>query len=335
MRFVIYGAGAIGGVIGGRLFEAGHDVTLLARGDHLAALRADGLRLVSADGAAVLQVPAAEHPAEVDLAPGDVVVLAMKSQDTPAALAALAATAPDGVAVVCAQNGVENERMALRIFPDVYAMTVMCPATHLEPGVVVAHSAPTSGILDLGRYPQGVDDTAVAVAAALSGATFVSEARADVMRWKYRKLTLNLANAVVALCAASPDIGTLLRFVRAEGEAALAAAGIDLVSVDEDRARRGELLTQRPIEGVDRNGGSSWQSLARGAGSIETDFLTGEIVLLGRLHGVPTPANELLQRLAVRAAAAKEPPGQHDAAELLAAIGQAGQVGQAGQPSEA
>jgi len=50
---------------------------------------------------------------------------------------------------------------------------------------------------------------------------------------------------------------------------------------------------------------------------------------------VPTPANELLQRLAVRAAAAKEPPGQHDAAELLAAIGQAGQVGQAGQPSEA
>jgi len=335
MRFVIYGAGAIGGVIGGRLFEAGHDVTLLARGDHLAALRADGLRLVSPDGAAVLQVPAAEHPAEVDLAPGDVVVLAMKSQDTPAALTALAATAPDGVAVVCAQNGVENERMALRIFPDVYAMTVMCPATHLEPGVVVAHSAPTSGILDLGRYPQGVDDTAVAVAAALSGATFVSEARADVMRWKYRKLTLNLANAVVALCAASPDIGTLLRFVRAEGEAALAAAGIDLVSVDEDRARRGELLTQRPIEGVDRNGGSSWQSLARGAGSIETDFLTGEIVLLGRLHGVPTPANELLQRLAVRAAAAKEPPGQHDAAELLAAIGQAGQVGQAGQPSEA
>jgi 2-dehydropantoate 2-reductase len=321
MRFVIYGAGAIGGVIGGRLFEAGHDVTLLARGGHLAALQAGGLRLVSPEGAVVLPVPAAEHPAEVDLAPGDVVVLAMKSQDTPAALAALEATAPEGVAVVCAQNGVENERVALRIFPDVYAMTVMCPATHLEPGVVVAHSAPTSGILDLGRYPQGVDDTAVAVAAALTGATFVSEARADVMRWKYRKLTLNLANAVVALCAESPEAGTLLRLVRAEGEAALAAAGIDLVSVDDDRERRGDLLTQRPIEGVARNGGSSWQSLARGAGSIETDFLTGEIVLLGRLHGVPTPANALMQRLANAAAASKEPPGQHDAAELLAEIG--------------
>ena len=51
--------------------------------------------------------------------------------------------APDGIAVVCAQNGVENERMALRSFPDVYAMTVMCPATHLEPGVVVAYERNT------------------------------------------------------------------------------------------------------------------------------------------------------------------------------------------------
>ena len=54
----------------------------------------------------------------------------------------------------------------------------------------------------------------------------------------------------------------------------------------------------KPIEGVRREGGSSWQSLARGPGSIEADYLNGEIVLLGRLHGVPTPANELFQRLA-------------------------------------
>jgi 2-dehydropantoate 2-reductase len=328
MKFVIYGAGAIGGVIGGRLYEAGHDVTLLARGDHLAALQADGLRLMSPDGTVVLPVPAAERPDEVDLAPGDVVLLCMKGQDTPAALRALAATAPEGIAVVCAQNGVENERMALRIFPDVYAMTVMLPATHLDPGVVAVHSAPVSGILDLGRYPEGVDDTAVAIAAALAEATFVSEPRADALRWKYRKLTLNLVNVAMALCKDSPDMAGLIRLLRAEGEAVLAAAGIELVSIDEDRERRGDLIAQRPVEGVPRVAGSSWQSLARGTGSIETDYLTGEIVLLGRLHGVPTPANALMQRLAGRAAATREPPNQHDPGQLLA------ELGQLGQPSE-
>jgi 2-dehydropantoate 2-reductase len=320
MRFVIYGAGAIGGVIGGRLFAAGNDVTLIARGPHLAALQSDGLDLLSPDDHLKLPVPAVEHPAELDLRAGDVMILAMKSQHTADALAALAAHAPADIAVVCAQNGVENERLALRRFPRVYAMTVMCPATHLEPGRVVAHAAPTSGILDLGCYPQGVDDTASGVAAVLRGATFAAEARPDILRWKYRKLMMNLANVAVALCAESLELATLVRRLRAEGDAALAAAGVDMVTIEEDKARRGNLLDGRPIEGVVRNGGSSWQSLARGTGSVETDYLTGEIVLLGRLHGVPTPASELLQRLANEAAASGQPPGSYDAGELLARL---------------
>lgn len=320
MRFVIYGAGAIGGVIGGRLFAAGNEVTLIARGPHLAALQDRGLELLSPDELVRLPVPAVEHPSDVDLTADDVVILAMKSQHTADALRALAAHAPPGIAVVCAQNGVENERAALRLFPRVYAMSVMCPATHLEPGRVVAHCAPTSGILDLGRYPQGVDDTAEAIAAALRGATFESEPRADLMRWKYRKLMMNLANAAIALCGETADLAALVRRLRAEGDACLAAEGIKMVTIDEDKQRRGDLLTMRPIEGLERSGGSSWQSLARGAGNIETDYLTGEIVLLGRLHGVPTPASELLQRLANQAAATGEPPGRHDPAELLAEI---------------
>lgn len=320
MRFVIYGAGAIGGVIGGRLFAAGNDVTLVARGAHLEALRSGGLDLLTPEEHLHLKVPVAEHPSELDLQADDVVILAMKSQHTAGALEALAADAPADVAVVCAQNGVENERAALRRFPRVYAMTVMCPATHLEPGKVIAHSGPINGLFDLGRYPTGVDATASAIAATLRDAGFASEARADILRWKYRKLMMNLANVAVALCGESPDLATLVRRLRAEGDAALAAAGVEMVSIDEDKARRGNLLDGRPIEGVTRNGGSSWQSLARGAGSVETDYLTGEIVLLGRLHGVPTPASALLQRLANEAAAASTPPGSYDAGELLARL---------------
>ncbi|MGH9113729.1 MAG: ketopantoate reductase family protein, partial [Acidimicrobiales bacterium] len=324
MRFVIFGAGAIGGVIGGRLFEAGHDVTLVARGDHETALRRDGLTLACPDGTVTLRVPTVGSIAAAAPRPGDVVVLAVKSQHTPVVVAQLAAAAGDeaaGVRVVCAQNGVENERVALRSFADVYAMSVMLPATHLEPGVVVAHSAPTTGLLDVGRYPSGVDDVAVEIAAVLSGASFSSQALADVMRWKYRKLVLNLGNALEAVCGLSSRSSPLSRLVRHEGEAVLEAAAIDAASVDDDKARRGDLLDMRPVPGHDRQGGSSWQSLARGLGSVETDYLTGEIVLLGRLHGVPTPANELLQRLANQMAAEGLPPGSITADEVLASLG--------------
>ena len=66
-----------------------------------------------------------------------------------------------------------------------------------------------------------------------------------------------------------------------------------------------------------RNHGSSWQSLMRRQGSIETDYLNGEIVFLGRKHGIPTPFNAVLQRVANEMAAAREPPGKHTAEELF------------------
>ena len=114
MRYIVYGAGAIGGVIGGRLFQHGRDVTFIARGDHGAVLRQRGLTLADPDTTVTLQVPTVEHPSELRLGSDDVVVLAMKTQDTHLALTALAAVAPSDVRVACAQNGVENERLALR-----------------------------------------------------------------------------------------------------------------------------------------------------------------------------------------------------------------------------
>ncbi|HEX6417269.1 MAG TPA: 2-dehydropantoate 2-reductase [Acidimicrobiales bacterium] len=320
VRIVVLGAGAVGGLIGGRLAGAGHDVTLVARGQHLRAMQRRGLTLRSPDGAATVPVRAVGSPAEADLADGDVVVLAVKSQDTGEAVAALARVAPPGVAVVCAQNGVANERVALRAFPRVYGMVVMLPATHLEPGTVEAWCSPVTGLLDLGRFPAGVDATAEALAGALRGATFRAEARPDIMRWKYRKLLLNLANAVEAVAAADGGHDALVARAVAEGEAVLRAAGIDCASAEEDAARRRELPRIRPIAGRRRQGGSSWQSLARGLGSIETDYLNGEIVLLGRLHGVPTPTNELLQRLARQVATERRPPGSVPSGEILARL---------------
>lgn len=320
VRFIIYGPGAVGGTIGGRLFQHGHDVTLIARGAHGSALAQAGLRLRTPDGDHVLPIPVVDRPGALDIGRGDVVVLAMKTQDTEAALSDLAAVAAQGVAVVCAQNGVENERLALRRFADVQAMCVMLPGSYLEPGVVVAHGAPLSGILDVGRYPGGTDEVSEAVAAALDASGFSSRADPSVMRRKYAKLLMNLTNALEAACGPAARTSDLGARARREALSCYEAAGIDAATAEEDAARRGDLVTIAPIDGVGRGGGSSWQSLARGLGTVEADHLNGEIVLLGRLHGVPTPINALLQRTANRMARAREPAGSLPIEQLDAAL---------------
>jgi 2-dehydropantoate 2-reductase len=318
MRFVVYGAGAIGGVVGARLAEAGHDVVLIARGDHHDTIRDAGLTLIAPDAEPrVLSIPVVSHPSGVDFRDDDVVLLAMKSQHTGDALDALVAVAPPSVAVVCLQNGVANERAALRRFGDVYGICVVCPALHLEPGVVEARAAPLSGILDVGRVPYGVGSRGGEIAAALTASKFESVARDDIMRWKYGKLLNNLGNAVDALCGPDPDARVVHRRAWAEGAAVLGAAGIDAVGPEEDAARRGDLFQWGGDAARSRPGSSSWQSLARGTGSIEADYLNGEIVLLGRLHDVPTPVNHLLQRLATTAAREGRRPGTMPVDELI------------------
>jgi 2-dehydropantoate 2-reductase len=318
MRFVVYGAGAIGGVVGGRLAQAGHEVVLIARGDHHDAIRDHGLRLVIPDAEPLtLAIPVVSHPAGIDFRDDDVVLLAMKSQHTGKALSALSAAAPPSISVVCVQNGVANEPAALRLFEAVYGVCVVLPALHLEPGVVEASAAPLTGILDVGAFPHGVGLRAEPIAAAFETATFESVARTDIMRWKYGKLLNNLGNAVDALCGPDPDAPVVHRRAWREGAAVLAAAGIEFVGREEDAARRGDRFQWNSDAARSRPGSSSWQSLARGTGSIEADYLNGEIVLLGRIHQVPTPVNGLLQRLAATAAREGRRPGTLPAAELI------------------
>ena len=325
MRYFIIGAGGVGGTIGGCLFQGGHEVVLVARGPHLDALRARGLRLATPFGTSELEIPAVGGPGEVSLRSDDVLIIATKTQDVASVLADWAwqpvageTVAADALPVVCAQNGVASERFALRRFRRVYAMYVWLPATHLEPGTVQAQGTPLAGVLGVGRYPAGADAA-------------IERISADVMRWKYAKLLDNLNNAIEALCggeqtgfAAQPkseDAAELYHRTRAEGTAALRAAGIAHASRAEIAEVIGDHVRIGQVDGSARSGGSSWQSLTRGTGTIEADFLNGEIVLLGRMYGVPTPVNEALQRLANRAAADRRTPGFMTPAQVLAAAG--------------
>lgn len=142
------------------------------------------------------------------------------------------------------------------------------------------------------------------------------------MRWKYGKLLSNLANAIEAVTGllTGDDAVALFKRALAEGKAVLAAAGIDAVGQEEQAKTRNGRIRFEPFDGSPRGGGSSWQSLSRGTGTIEADYLNGEIALLGRLYGVPTPVNDVLQRTANAFARERREPGSMSVAELAALV---------------
>lgn len=319
MRYVVYGAGAVGGVVGAHLHLAGSPVTLVARGEHLAAIRAHGLVLDAGDGRHRIAAPATDTAAEVDWTDDTVVVLAVKSHQAAAALADLRAHAPTDIPVVCATNGVATEMATLRLFARTYAVCVMLPASHLEPGVVVAGCHPTPAILDIGRFPGGTDEMTAAVSADLRAARIDSVERDDIMAMKRRKLVLNLGNGVDASFARGDAADELAARARAEGEQVLAAAGLTVATTEQDSARRGSVLRHRTD--LQRRGGSTWQSLARRTGDSEIDYLAGEVVLQGRLLGIPTPANEAVVAATRALAHAGGPARSLDAADVLASLG--------------
>lgn len=296
MKFLVFGAGAVGGLTAARLAQAGEDVTLVARGANLAAIRGRGITIHTPAGTDTVRVNAVEEPV-VDTE--TMILLAVKTQDVAGALRTLALAAPPTTPIACLTNGLEAERAALRWFERVYAVCVNMPTTHLEPGVVEAWGAPIAGVLDIGCYPQGTDATCISLAVALEAGKLSSRVYTDIMRWKHGKLISNLTNALSALCGHAAHTHRIGEAIYAEGRAVLAAASLPITTADEADTRT---VRAGQIAGRTRGGGSTWQSLAREAPVLECEFLNGEIVALGRLHGIPTPLNTALLREVTRAA---------------------------------
>lgn len=332
MRYVIIGAGAIGSGVGGLLHAEGAQVVLVARGAHLEAMRTDGLLVRTPDRVITGHPTVAGEPDEVALDVDDVLVLTTKTHQAPAALAAWA-DAPvhqDGVAVgtagemlpvLTALNGVASEEMALRWFARVYGVCVWMPAVMVAPGEIVVRCAPVHAILHASRYPAALssdDDAALLaqVAADWGRAGIEVPLPEDVMPWKHRKLLGNLGNAVQALLgdgSAGRDVATA---ARAEAEALYDLAGIATNSEESERASR-DRLQARDVPGApEQMGGSTWQSLQRGTGSAESDYLNGEIVAIAHRLGRTAPVNAALARLMRDAVRGGAQPGDLDPAEL-------------------
>jgi 2-dehydropantoate 2-reductase len=216
--------------------------------------------------------------------------------------------------IICAQNGLESERVALRFFPNVFGAYVYVFAASLEPGVVSSHSQPTYGVLDVGRFPGGADPRAEAIAADFRAARFASIARDDIVRWKRGKLVINAANGIDAACGDSSQLDDLVAAAREEAEACFRAEGADYATPEEIFARAKQEVRHALVDGEPFPGGSTFQSLARGATATEGDYLHGEIVLRGRMLGIPTPVaagqQQVLRELARSGGPARSIPSE-------------------------
>ena len=337
-RYVIIGAGAIGGTVGGVLARAGTRTLLIARGRNAEVLSSAGITLRTPDGTFRTAVSAASRAEDVRLTDRDVLVFATKTQQLDAALQewvdrpvhgahGVIGTAGELLPAMTALNGVAAEEKALRYFRRVFGICVWLPAVHLEPGEVIVRSWPVVGQFHIARWPASLStqadaDLLTALAEAWSAAGIRVRIPDDVAPWKYNKLLGNLGNAVGALSTEPADASDVVTAVRSEGENVLRHAGIEFVSFETSTAARADGPTIRPVPGWNAGpSNSTWQSLSRNAGSVETDFLNGEIVRLAHRHGIAAPLNAALARAARAAVRSGLGPSRYSAAQLAELLG--------------
>ena len=333
MRFVMLGAGAIGGVVGGQLAKAGFDVIFVdPLREHAEAINRHGLHLRGVHGHHILRVPAVTDVGAVSFRDGDVVVCSVKSYHTDATMHALRRATPLELPIFCAQNGVRNEEMAARYFRAVHGVMVMIGAKRLVAGEVVHTSA---GPLGFGTWPSGLSDVAREVAQAVAKTDIPSYTTEEIAVHKWNKMAVNLNNATIGLLGLSvqeaqsdPEVRAWMADVYDEGVRVLRAAGIrfegppGLGSVEKRiQDLRGPVTgVTVPAEEELKHRPSLWQDLYHGGGQVEADWFNGEIVRLGDTHGVPTPYSRLLLELITEMARSRQRLGRYAVRDLRARL---------------
>ena len=306
MKIAVYGAGAVGGYLGAKLADGGSEVTFIARGAHLDALRRDGLTIVTQEGErSTHRVHAVGDPAEVG--PVDLVLFLVKSYDTEAAAARLAPLLKDDTAVLSLQNGIDNEaRIASSIGPGhVLGGAVYILAAITEPGVV--RSGPARIVI--GELEPGPPtERVLRFAAAATAGGIVAQPSADVRVVKWEKYVLLVAFSAVTAATqltigdvrASKAASDMMRAVMTEAWQVGRALGVPLADDLVDR-QHALVLAQKDTEAT-----SLRHDLLTGH-RMELDALQGTLRRLGRETGTPTPwtdaAYAILEPWAIRNAA--------------------------------
>jgi 2-dehydropantoate 2-reductase len=313
MKFCIIGAGAIGGLLGARLAAAGHEVSLVARGAHLAAIRANGLALKDAAGLRTCRLPAADDPAA--FGPQDAVVVALKAHSIGPMLPRLAPLLTPDTAVVTAINGIpwwyfcgaggafdgasveclDPDGAMLRALDPkhVVGCVVHGSAEVTAPGLVHHTSG---GSFILGEIDGRVTPRVQALSAAIEEAGISSPVTARIRDDVWTKLVGNtsynpvaaLTGALVSDINANPGLLELIRRMMVEGIAVAEAHGCRMTVTLDERFALARKLGAVKV--------SMLQDLERGR-PLEVDAIVTAVCELGRKVGVATPTIDGVEAL--------------------------------------
>ena len=303
MRVAVLGAGAVGAYYGSRLAGGGADVSLIARGRHLVALRGDGLRVVEPVRTSRHRLPATGDPA--DVGPVDVVLFCVKSFDTDAAARRMDPLLGAGTAVLSLQNGIDNEdRIAAIIGPDhVIGGAAYILGSIREPGVIDAAGPRRIVIGELRPGPPSARILEIVKVGNRGGLRV--DAVEDVRVAKWEKYTLLVAFSAMTAAIRLPigaireasAAAAMLRAIMSEVWSVGRAIGVPLA--DDLVDRQMELLLSQADEATT----SLYHDLVTGH-RMELEALQGATIRLGRETGVATPSTEaayaILQPWAMR-----------------------------------
>jgi 2-dehydropantoate 2-reductase len=294
MRIAILGSGGVGGYFGGLLARAGNDVTFVARGEHLRAMRERGLRIEARSGAFTI-APVHATAATADVGPVDLVVLCVKTYSLDGAIAALPPLLGAGTAVLTLQNGIEApDRVAAAIgAAAVLPGVVYCEVAVREPGVIF-QGAPVQRIV-FGELDGAHSARAQQIAGALADAGVDVVLSVNVLGALWAKCCFICAMSGVTALTRQP-LGPLL--ADAEGRELLRGAMREAQAVG---LAKGIVFDGDPVEAGMANAArfpydaksSMLRDLERG-GMLEIEALNGAVVRLGRALGVPTPLNQAI-----------------------------------------
>ena len=310
MKIVMMGSGGVGGFFGGKLAHAGYDVSFVARGAHLAALREHGLAIENAEGGEELRVPrvrATDDPASLGKA--DLVILSVKLWDTEAAARAIKPLVGPDTAVLSLQNGVRKDEVMRREFGEAAVMGGVCyvATTIVRPGVIGQTGAMQRVVI--GEYDGRQSDRARFLHQALRDAGVQAELSSDVRRaiWEKYVFLVGLSGSTTSMrvpigpVRSHPRSRAFLLQLMSETVATGRAHGVGLpADFAENRLAFADTL---PAEMTS----SMHHDLQRG-NRLEVDWLSGGVVELGQDKGIATPANSAVWAILAPHAAGEGAP---------------------------
>jgi 2-dehydropantoate 2-reductase len=294
VRIAIMGSGGVGGYYGARLAQAHHDVFFIARGEHAAAMRKDGLRIESELGAVQIQ-PAAVVTDPREIGTADLVLIAVKLWDTETAARAIAPLVGADTLVVSLQNGIDKDETIAALVgrePVIGGLTYI-NVVLAAPGVI-RHTGKIQRIV-VGELAGGSSARAEALAAMLRAAAIDAEATHDVRGAIWEKFVFLAAHSALTAVTRQP-IGkvrghpatrALLADAMHEGVALARAEGVELG--DDFVARRMVFIDGLPPQ----SRASMADDLARGR-RLELEWLSGAIVRRADHHRLVTPVHRAL-----------------------------------------